>query len=637
MKISVSLSYSLFEPLTYRAPDDIPDLEPGTRVLVPLGRRVALGWVVGMDSPYGGRLKSIIGIIDDPFRPGPGLLEFARQAASAYFTSAGGVLDLCLPPSQKNPKGLRWQQSDSEHSERKLGEFPPGELEQLAAGEPLHFFYKAPSSAGAEAEAPAAPLLAFVPGMNGSPPPCLLLSPRREQEYRKTCEQVLAEGGSVILVVPDIATARYWQSVLPGVDAYHSGVTPAAREKIWRLYRSGKSGIVCGGLAALAMPLARPALLIIDRAASSLYRRSQGSPYRVDHLAEIRAKTTDIPLLRGADSHTCVTYAERESAVLDDRRQERGICSQVHMLKGRERGIPQEIVDLVRGNFLAGKKTLVLVNRIQPAVHLFCAACCRIAACPHCGGVLQVDAEQKVSCRRCSFRKEVLADCPRCSKPLEPLHDISIESLAKAVERVCGEEAVLTLTAHELKEPTATVTAAAARPVVIATLAALSPHVAGMFAAAIWIKPESFFSMEDHDAAEMIHACGAEIAATLADSGELHVFSVFHFHYALQYLLDEAPFFERELKYRQWFMLPPFADVYELELRYPGLRPLAAAMRGLYEKYREELQVKRAYLVSRQPQRGAYRGVLELHARVEKITAAGLPRIRKSALRRIAG
>ena len=45
--------------------------------------------------------------------------------------------------------------------------------------------------------------------------------------------------------------------------------------------------------------------------------------------------------------------------------------------------------------------------------------------------------------------------------------------------------------------------------------------------------------------------------------GELHVFSVFHFHYALQYLMDEEQFFERELKYRQWFMLPPFASVYE--------------------------------------------------------------------------
>ncbi|MBN2346890.1 MAG: hypothetical protein JXO51_10925, partial [Candidatus Aminicenantes bacterium] len=156
-------------------------------------------------------------------------------------------------------------------------------------------------------------------------------------------------------------------------------------------------------------------------------------------------------------------------------------------------------------------------------------------------------------------------------------------------------------------------------------------------AAALWVKPESFFHMEEFNAGEMIHGAGAEIAATLRAGGELHVFSVFHFHYALQHLLDEGPFFERELKFREWFLLPPFADVYELELRGASLRVLAAAMRALYAKYRHDLGIQRAFLASRQPQRGTYRGVLELHAAAERIAAAGLQRIRKSILRRRAG
>jgi primosomal protein N' len=220
---------------------------------------------------------------------------------------------------------------------------------------------------------------------------------------------------------------------------------------------------------------------------------------------------------------------------------------------------------------------------------------------------------------------------------LEPLHDISIDSLSLAVERVSGEAAVLALTAAELKDPLAALAAARERPVIIATLAALNPVFQGLFASAIWVKPESFFNMEDYNAAEMIHACGAEIAGTLAAGGELHVFSVFHFHFALQYLLDEEPFFERELKYRQWFLLPPFAGVYELELRDAGLRSLGAAMRGLYGRHRDALRIQRIYLASRQPERGTYRGILELHAAAEQIAAAGLHRLRRSVLRRTAG
>jgi primosomal protein N' len=101
--------------------------------------------------------------------------------------------------------------------------------------------------------------------------------------------------------------------------------------------------------------------------------------------------------------------------------------------------------------------------------------------------------------------------------------------------------------------------------------------------------------------------------------------------------MDEAAFFERELKYRQWFMLPPFASVYELELRDPRLRSLAAAMRELYGRARGELQIKRIYLASRQPQRGTYRGVLELHTTADKLAAAGLHKIKKSSLRLTAG
>jgi len=91
------------------------------------------------------------------------------------------------------------------------------------------------------------------------------------------------------------------------------------------------------------------------------------------------------------------------------------------------------------------------------------------------------------------------------------------------------------------------------------------------------------------------------------------------------------------MKYRQWFLLPPFAGVYELELRDTGLRSLGAAMRELYGRHRDGLRIQRIFLASRQPERGTYRGILELHAGAGEIAAAGLQRIRRSVLRRTAG
>jgi primosomal protein N' len=627
LKISVSLSYNLFEPLTYEAPEPAAGLQPGARVLVPLGKRIALAWVLELDSPYRGRLKRIIGAIDDPFRPQAELLDVALRAGAAYFASAGSLLDHCLPPSQKSPRGLLLELGGST---RRMSEFAPSELERLAAGGPLRFFFRKAGEAAAGAAS----------GGPDAPPPRLLLGSGREAEYREACRQVLAGGRSVVLVVPDNATARYWQAALPEVDPYHSEVTAAARERTWRQYCLGKTGVVCGGIQALLLPQPALGLIVIDRASSPLYLHGAGASVRPDHLAEIRAAVGRIPLLRGSLSHSCATYASREDAVTEDRRRERGVTCRVHALKGRERGVPAEIVELVRQNHAAGSKTLVLVNRIRPAVHLFCEACRRIATCPRCGGPLKAGegaGARGVSCRRCSFRREATGECPRCGGPLAPLHDISIESLSRAVERVCGEEAVLALTAAELKDPAAAVAAVARRPVVIATLAALSPFFQRTFALAVWVKPESFFNLGEFAAGEMIRASGIEAMSALADGGELHVFSVFHFHYSLQYLMDEGRFFERELKYRRWFMLPPYAGLFELELRDSGLRALAAAMRELYGRHRDDLGIRRAYLASRQPRRGSYRGILELHASAERIAAAGLHRLRRSSLRRTGG
>jgi len=106
LKISVSLAYNVFEPLTYHVSAEAPAVKIGMRVLVPLGKKIVSGWVLGLDSSYPGKLKNIIGIIDDPFCPDERFLEFIRRSAIAYFASAGVLLDHALPASKKNLKKL---------------------------------------------------------------------------------------------------------------------------------------------------------------------------------------------------------------------------------------------------------------------------------------------------------------------------------------------------------------------------------------------------------------------------------------------------------------------------------------------------------------------------------------------------
>jgi hypothetical protein len=49
-------------------------------------------------------------------------------------------------------------------------------------------------------------------------------------------------------------------------------------------------------------------------------------------------------------------------------------------------------------------------------------------------------------------------------------------------------------------------------------------------------------------------------------------------------------------------------------------------MRGIYQKFKESLKIKRIYLARRQPSRGMYKykGILEAHAQPEVILESGL-------------
>ena len=626
MKVSIALSSNVFEPLTYQIEPGARAVKVGARVLVPLGKRIASGWITRLDSPYPGKLKNVIGIIDDPFCPDEPFLEFARRSAVAYFTSAGVVLDHALPASKKNLKKLFFEQDGQT---AKFTDVTAAQLEKMAARRPLRFFFKDRGARAVETGKP----VAADPALQSR----LLLAPDREQDYRELAAAVVASGRSVLLVVPDNASARYWQSVWPELDVYNSETRTALKEDIWALYLGGKSGVVCGGLSAVLLPFCNLGLLIIDRAASPLYQRSFRNPFHTAHLARIRAEAGNIPVVQGASSHSCATYRSHGQPLVSDRRQDRGGSSRIHALKSNERGIPDAIIQLIQQNFLQQRKTLVLLNRVQPARHLFCPRCGKIAACPNCGSILQVDEPQKAACRRCSFQQANLTACPRCQNDLTLLHDLSLDSLARAVERRLGEQAVLPLRAADLKDMERILAAVQGSAVVIATPAVLNPFFKKMFSSVIYVKPESFFGMDEFNSAEMIYTTAAEILDTLVDGGELHVFSVFHFHYALQFLMNEEQFFERELKYRQWFLLPPFSNVYQLEIRNGSLRSLAAAMRDLFRKHKDELQIRKIYLLSRQPLRGLYRGVVELHAPAEKIIASGLQQMKKSSLSLLAG
>jgi primosomal protein N' len=318
---------------------------------------------------------------------------------------------------------------------------------------------------------------------------------------------------------------------------------------------------------------------------------------------------------------------------IEDRGEE-NIPVEVRMIKSRTRGIPEDFMELVSSYFIENKKILVILNKKESVNFLFCEKCKKIQRCS-CEGLIDVEAEEEkyhIKCRRCGLEKESHNNCPKCGESLSLIEDISISSVKKIIKNRVIETGITTLSSEGLKKDHlhSVLKRVGESKIVIATPVIVNPFFNNMFDVVIYLRPESFFNLEEYDAAEKIFSLVSEFRELVKTGGTIDIFSTFHFHYSLKLINDEAGFFDRELKYREWFHLPPFFNVYHIEVRGKELRKLAAEMRGIYQKFKESLKIKRIYLASRQPSRGMYKfkGILEAHSQPEVILESGLLRKR---------
>ncbi len=100
---------------TYSLPRALGRVAPGSLVLVPYGRRLALGYLVasGAEAPDGGELREVEAVVSGPMLT-PDLLDLAADVAAYYRAPVGTTLASMLPPGLESRLTRRWQVVDAE-------------------------------------------------------------------------------------------------------------------------------------------------------------------------------------------------------------------------------------------------------------------------------------------------------------------------------------------------------------------------------------------------------------------------------------------------------------------------------------------------------------------------------------------
>ncbi len=655
--VSVAVPVPFLDLLTYRLPESMPQPSRGARVVVPLGRRSVTGVVVGPAASTEDGLKDVTELLDDePFLP-PAVMDLALWVADYYACGPGDALAAAMPPMRPH-KTVRRVLLTAQGHEPDLG-LPPRqraavdalrgaagglsapelhargissdvlqrlarkglvtfarerqERDPFAAGVVRSEVNRPAGRAPTAAQAGALSVLlgladqrsfaaALLEGVTGS---------GKTEVYLRLAEHVQRAGGSVLVLVPEIALTPALASAFRDafgdrVAVQHSGLSGGERSDQWRRIRRGSVSVVVGTRSAVFVPIPDLALVIVDEEHDSSFKQDETPRYHGRDVAVMRAKQegalvvlgSATPSLESAQNAAAGRYNrivmgtrvfERPlpAVRIVDMRQEYAAAGPDVILSGPLRAA-------VGARLEQRQQSLLLLNRRGLATAVFCRQCGGTLECPNCSVSLIVHGAgrgHRARCHYCDYSIAVPKACPSCAGPYMERRGFGTERVAAEISSLWPAARVARLDRDSVRRRGAAAgilraMAAGDIDVLVGTQMIAKGHDFPAVTLVGVISADVGLGVADFRAAERTFQLLTQVAgrAGRGDApGEAIVQTLYPEHYSIVLACrqDYASFFEKELTYRRAMRYPPLTAMINLVVRGGDPRAAAADARTL--------------------------------------------------------
>ncbi|MBV9213305.1 MAG: primosomal protein N' [Actinobacteria bacterium] len=497
-------------PFDYRLPGDMAQVDVGSMLVVPFGRRRLLGVVVGLaeesDLPPE-RLVEPLAALESGVPPE--LVRLGLWVGDEYCSTPARGLALVLPPGTGTgglPRvGVRLALTaemtaagrTALSGDDRLGPRQRAALEHLVEGpRPAALLVRAaecdhstlralearglieldrveqrrrPGVVGVGALAPQGlELTPFQraalgeierrlesPGCRGAG---LLLhgvtGSGKTEVYLRAVASALQRGRSAIVLVPEIAltpqtAARFEERFGDTVAILHSRLGQGERHDEWLRLRRGEARVCVGPRSAVFAPVGDLGLIVIDEEHDSSYKQEGDPRYDARRVAERRAEQSGAVLIAGSATPRPESMLRLERLVLPERVDGRPLPP-VELVGSLEaEGVLHErTLDALAAVRERREKAIVLLNRRGWSNFLSCRSCGRVWQCRDCDVTLVLHRTTgRVACHHCGHSEAVPAACPDCGSVSLARHGIGTERLEHELARQLSPLPVLRLDA----------------------------------------------------------------------------------------------------------------------------------------------------------------------------------------------
>jgi primosomal protein N' (replication factor Y) (superfamily II helicase) len=493
----------------YRIPPSLEEaVTLGRRVLVPLGRRFVVGYVVGLTEEAPPMvLKDIQEAFEDEPPLDPHLIELTRKVADEYLAPRGEVIKSAFPPSRRSPgrwvfrliangspppfplekkiwealqflsplslnqlqrrTGVRELRPALERMQRKgwvAREMVPVRIRAATRADDLPAGSSSPPLP--EKEDWPAELAPVQAGLANPGHQVFLLFGIpwnvRVRWYRRIFDLLLQHGKGALLLVPEISSASTWVEELgrPYTDhiaLLHSDLSSRERTRQWTRIQEGAAPIVVATRSAAFIPHPGLALIVIEDEQDPSYKQQEGPHYDVREVALIRARMLHIPLL----------LASRTPSVESFYRAQVGEYHLLAMAGGREGISPRislvdmrnEVREKTRGSLLssplreaigqslaAHEQAILLINRRGYFAQLLCRDCGFQLQCPRCSVPFVLHwPHRRLICHQCGSEESAPDRCPSCRGLFMRYHGAGTQQVEEELRRLFPEARVARL------------------------------------------------------------------------------------------------------------------------------------------------------------------------------------------------